>query len=66
MAFILRMARLFSVYYQYLVDPLSFPFQARYKPDDGRSGGMPWRVTVRRLYDVNDYDAEEFYGLIGT
>ena len=65
MAFTLRMARLFSVYYQYLVDQLSFPFHARYKPDDSRSRGKPWRVTVRRLYDLNDYDAEEFYGLIG-
>jgi hypothetical protein len=54
-----------SVYYQYLVDQLSFPFQARYEPDDGRSGAKPCRVTVRSLYDLNDYDAEECYGLIG-
>jgi hypothetical protein len=54
-----------SVYYQYLVDHLSFPFQARYRPNDGRSRSTPDRVTVRSLYDVDDYDAEECYGLIG-
>ncbi|MDA1055750.1 MAG: hypothetical protein O3C40_35595, partial [Planctomycetota bacterium] len=55
-----------SVYYQYLVDHLSFPFQARYESDDRRSRGKPYLVTVRSLYDLNDYDAEECYGLIGV
>jgi len=54
-----------AVYYQYLVDQLSFPFQAQYKPEDRRSGSKPCQVTVRSLYDIDDYDAEECYGLIG-
>ena len=55
-----------SVYYHYLVDHWSFPFQARYRPDDGRFAGTDHRVTVRSLYDLDDYDAEESYGLIGV
>jgi hypothetical protein len=55
-----------SVYYHYLVDHLSFPFQARYRPDGGRRISTSDRVTVRSLYDVDDYDAEESYGLIGV
>jgi hypothetical protein len=55
-----------SVYYDYLVDHLSFPFQARYRPDGGRRISTSDRVTVRSLYDVDDYDAEESYGLIGV
>lgn len=55
-----------SVYYQYLVDHLSFPFQARYRPDDGRAAETLHQVTVRGLYDLNNYDAEESYGLIGV
>ena len=55
-----------SVYYHYLVDHLSFPFQARYGPDDGRSARTHYQLTVRSLYDVNDYDVEACYGLIGV
>ena len=55
-----------SVYYQYLVDQLALPFQARYVPDDGRFRGKPCSVTVRSLYDFDDYEAEESYGLIGV
>jgi len=55
-----------SVYYQHLVDHLSFPFQARYRPDHGRAAETLHQVTVRSLYDLNDYDAEEYYGLIGV
>lgn len=54
------------VYYHYLVDHLSFPFQVRYRPDDGRPRSTSDQVTVRSLYDVDDYDAEECYGLIGV
>lgn len=54
-----------AVYHQYLVDQLSFPFQAQYKPEDRRSGSKPCQVTVRSLYEIDDYDAEECYGLIG-
>ena len=55
-----------SVYYHYLSDHLSFPFQARHRPDDVRFAGTPYRVTVRSLYDMDDYDVEESYGLIGV
>lgn len=55
-----------AVYYQYLVDHLSFPFRAQYKPEDRRSRGETYLVTVRSLYDIDDYDVEEFYGLIGV
>lgn len=55
-----------SVYFQFLVDQLSFPFQARYRPEGGQFAGRVQQVTVRSLYDLDDYDPEEFYGLIGV
>ena len=45
---------------------MSFPFQARYESGDGRFAGTLHQVTVRSLYDLDDYDAEESYGLIGV
>ena len=45
---------------------LSFPFQAHYQRDEGPFARTPCDVTVRSLYNVDDYDVEEFYGLIGV
>jgi hypothetical protein len=42
------------------------PFRAQYRPGRRRSSGKPVRLTVTGLEDVNEYEVEERYGLIGV
>ena len=53
-------------YYRYLLSQLSLPFRAKYRPGRRRSSGRPIRLTVTGLEDVDEYEVEERYGLIGV
>ncbi len=53
-------------YYRYLLAHLSLPFRAQYRPGRRRSSGKPVRLTVTGLEDVDEYEVEERYGLIGV
>jgi hypothetical protein len=53
-------------YYRYLLSHLTLPFRAQYRPGRRRSSGKPVRLTVTGLEDVNEYEVEERYGLIGV
>ena len=52
-------------YYRCLLAHLSLPFRAQYRPGRRRSSGRPVRLTITGLEDVNEYEVEERYGLIG-
>ncbi len=53
-------------YARYLFAHLNFPFRAEYRPGRGRSSNKPVRLTVTGLYDLDQYEVEERYGLIGV
>jgi hypothetical protein len=53
-------------YYRYLWTHLSFPFRAKYWKKISRDSNKLVRLTVTGLYDFDDYDVEEGYGLIGV
>ena len=53
-------------YYHYLVEHLSLPFSARYRPKAGPFAGNTIRGSVLGLFDINDYVVEERHGLIGV
>ena len=53
-------------YYRYLLSRLTLPFRAQYRPGRRRSSGKPVRLTVTGLEDVDEYEVEERYGLIGV
>jgi hypothetical protein len=53
-------------YYRYLLAHLTLPFRAQYRPGRRRSSGKPVRLTVTGLEDVDEYEVEERYGLIGV
>ena len=53
-------------YYHYLVEHLSLPLEARYRPESGPFAGEDFRVSVIGLYDIDDYGVDEDYGLIGV
>jgi Calcium binding len=53
-------------YYRYLLSHLTLPFRAQYRPGRRRSSGKPVRLTVTGLEDVDEYEVEERYGLIGV
>jgi hypothetical protein len=53
-------------YARYLLAHLNLPFRAQYRPGRRRSSGKPVRLTVTGLYDLNRYEVEEHYGLIGV
>ncbi len=54
------------VYYRYLLTQLSFPFRAKSWKKISRDSDKLVRLTVTGLYDFDDYDVEECYGLIGV
>jgi hypothetical protein len=53
-------------YYRYLLAHLTFPFRAQYRPGRRQSSGKPVRLTVTGLYDLDRYEVEDRYGLIGV
>lgn len=53
-------------YARHLLAHLTFPFRAQYRPGRRRSSGKPVRLTVTGLYDLDGYEVEERYGLIGV
>ncbi len=53
-------------YARYLLAHLSLPFRAQYRPGRSPSSGKPIRLTVTGLYDLDRYEVEEHYGLIGV
>ena len=53
-------------YARYLLAHLSLPFRAQYRPGRRPSSGKPIRLTVTGLYDLDRYEVEERYGLIGV
>lgn len=53
-------------YARYLLDHLNLPFRAQYRPGRQRPSGKPVRLTVTGLYDLDQYEVEEHYGLIGV
>jgi Calcium binding len=55
-----------STYYRYLLAHLTLPFLAHYRPGRRRSSGKPVRLTVTGLDDLDRYEVEEHYGLIGV
>ena len=54
------------VYYRYLLTQLSFPFRAKFLKKISRDSNKLVRLTVTGLYNFDDYDVEESYGLIGV
>ena len=53
-------------YGRYLLAHLTLPFRAHYRPGRSRSSGRPVRLTVTGLHDLDRYEVEERYGLIGV
>jgi Calcium binding len=53
-------------YHLYLLDHLTLPFRARYRPGRRQSSSKPVRLTVTGLYEFDEYEVEENYGLIGV
>ncbi len=53
-------------YARHLLAHLNLPFRAHYRPGHRRSSGKPVRLTVTGLYDLDQYEVEEHYGLIGV
>lgn len=54
------------IYGRYLLAHLTLPFRAQYRPGRRRSTGKPVRLTVTGLDDLDGYEVEERYGLIGV
>jgi hypothetical protein len=55
-----------QLYYNYLLTHLTFPFRARFWKKLSRDSSKLVRLTVTGLYNFDDYDVEEGYGLIGV
>jgi hypothetical protein len=53
-------------YGRYLLAHLTFPFRAQYRPGRRRSSGKPVPLTVTGLCDLDRYEVEDRYGLIGV
>jgi hypothetical protein len=53
-------------YARHLLAHLTLPFRAHYRPGRRRSSGKPVQLTVTGLYDLDGYEVEEHYGLIGV
>jgi hypothetical protein len=53
-------------YGRYLLAHLTLPFRAQYRPGRSRSSGKPVRLTVTGLHDLDRYEVEDRYGLIGV
>ena len=53
-------------YARHLLAHLTLPFRAHYRPGGRRPSGKPVRLTVTGLYDLDGYEVEERYGLIGV
>jgi Calcium binding len=54
------------LYYHYLLSRLTFPFRARFRKKISRDAPKLVRLTVAGLYDFDDYDVNNGYGLIGV
>jgi hypothetical protein len=52
-------------YYRYLLAHLTLPFRAQYRRKTGPYSSKLVRLTVTGLYDFDQYEVEERYGLIG-
>jgi hypothetical protein len=50
-------------YYRYLTENLSFPFEAEYS-EETADGFITHRVQVLQLLDPNEFDDDDFYGLL--
>jgi hypothetical protein len=53
-------------YYRYLLAHLTLPFRAQYQRKTGPYSSKLVRLTVTGLYDFDQYEVEECYGLIGV
>jgi hypothetical protein len=53
-------------YYRSLLTHLTFPFPAKYWKRTGAHSSKLVRLTVTGLYDMDQYEVEEGYGLIGV
>src|SRR4051812_37355357 len=51
---------------RHLLAHLTLPFRAQYRPGSRQSSRKPVRLTVTGLYDLDAYEVEERYGLIGV
>lgn len=50
-------------YYQYLIENLSFPFDAEYH-EETADGFIAHRVQILQLLDPDEFDSDDFYGLL--
>jgi calcium binding protein len=55
-----------STYYHYLLEHATFPFRAKFWKSLGGHSRKLVRLTVTGLYDIDDYELDEGFGIIGV